>query len=226
MPSPLPTNWTKAFTPPWATQYSEGASLEEAFRWQAISFFVAVLLGSAVLVRWTWNSLRRDLPRLPPLTFGRACSLVVLWGLLFVSILTMISGARELMTPGAWRKQGWTYKLADGEPLDARSVAEREARRSGLEKLRAALWQHAATHEGRFPARDNPAIAMELWGVPGAPGLTFLYVADRRAEEEGRLLAYEPQIEGAERQVLLTNGMFGTMDDISIDQALRSKEGE
>jgi hypothetical protein len=25
----------------------------------------------------------------------------------------MISGARELMTPGAWEKQGVTYRLAD-----------------------------------------------------------------------------------------------------------------
>lgn len=38
--------------------------------------------------------------------------LVVLWGLLFIVVLAMISGARELMTPGAWEKQGATYRLA------------------------------------------------------------------------------------------------------------------
>jgi hypothetical protein len=38
---------------------------------------------------------------------------VTLWGLLFLLILTMISGARELMTPGAWEKHGSTYELKD-----------------------------------------------------------------------------------------------------------------
>ncbi len=37
---------------------------------------------------------------------------MIIWGLLFVLVLTMISGARELMTPGAWEKEGFTYVLA------------------------------------------------------------------------------------------------------------------
>jgi hypothetical protein len=41
---------------------------------------------------------------------------VTLWGLLFLLILTMISGARELMTPGAWEKHGSTYRLKDERP--------------------------------------------------------------------------------------------------------------
>ncbi len=40
--------------------------------------------------------------------------MVVLWGLLFTVVLAMISGARELMTPGAWEKQGATYRLKEG----------------------------------------------------------------------------------------------------------------
>lgn len=39
---------------------------------------------------------------LPPLTYGRALSIIVLWGGLFVIVLAMISGARELMTPAPW----------------------------------------------------------------------------------------------------------------------------
>ena len=39
---------------------------------------------------------------------------VVLWGLLFMLVLTMISGARELLTPGAWEKKGATYQLKAG----------------------------------------------------------------------------------------------------------------
>lgn len=80
-------------------------------RIEAISFFVAVLLGSAGLVQWVWNGLRGSFTRLPRLNYPRAVGLVVLWGLLFTIVLTMISGARELMTPGAWEQRGATYKL-------------------------------------------------------------------------------------------------------------------
>jgi hypothetical protein len=86
-----------------------------------------VLLFCGWAVKGLWNVLRRQFPLLPALSYGRALSLVVVWGLLFVVVLTMISGARELMTPGAWRKQGWTYKLADAAPTSA-SMA-RECRR-------------------------------------------------------------------------------------------------
>lgn len=82
-------------------------------RLETISFFLLVLFLSALGVKWVWNSLRGDFPRLPRLSYGKALGLVGLWGLLFVVVLAMISGARELMTPGAWeRKEGEvTYKL-------------------------------------------------------------------------------------------------------------------
>src|SRR5262245_27441849 len=83
-----------------------------AMRLEAISFFAAVFLLATKVVQWLWNGLRADFPRLPRLSYGRALGLVALWGLLFVVVLTMISGARELMTPGAWEKVGLTYKLA------------------------------------------------------------------------------------------------------------------
>jgi hypothetical protein len=81
-------------------------------RVQAISFFLLVLLLSAKLIQFLWNRLRSDFTKLPRLTYGKAVALVVLWGLLFVIVLTMISGARELMTPGAWDRNGATYKLS------------------------------------------------------------------------------------------------------------------
>jgi hypothetical protein len=82
---------------------------------QAFSFFVVGLFVCAWAVKGLWQVLRKDLAWLPPLSYGRSVSLVLLWGFLFVVVLTMISGARELMTPGAWRKQGWTYRLAEPE---------------------------------------------------------------------------------------------------------------
>ena len=77
------------------------------------SFFLMGFFLSALGVQKLWNILQRDWTALPRLSYGKALSLVLLWGLLFVLILTMISGARELMTPGAWKNDGVTYRLND-----------------------------------------------------------------------------------------------------------------
>lgn len=112
-------------------------------RLQAISFFIFGLLTCAAIVRWLWNYMARDWSALPRLSFGQALAGVILWGLLFFLVLTMISGARELMTPGAWKKQGVTYKLADdGEPAE---LAPSALRRQHLERLRqGALRRHSS----------------------------------------------------------------------------------
>ncbi len=102
------------------------------------------------------------------------------------------------MTPGAWRKDGFTYKLAD-DPVDAR--------RRQLERLRTALLQHAATHQGRFPtSSDIGEIPDDLWAVPDGAGLRFQYVPGRTAGKSPDLLAYEPELDSARRWVLLANG--------------------
>ena len=89
-------------------------------RLDAISFFLAVLVGCALGVKLIWNSFARDFEKLPSLSFGKAFGLVTLWGMLCVVVLTMISGARELMTPGAWQKDGFTYSRTepDGTAVD------------------------------------------------------------------------------------------------------------
>lgn len=83
-------------------------------RLEAISFFLAVLLVSSKLIQLIWNGVRSPVSRVPWLSYPRALGLVVLWGLLFSVVLAMISGARELMTPGAWEQRGATYRLKDG----------------------------------------------------------------------------------------------------------------
>jgi len=82
-------------------------------RIDAISFFLVVFLLLAFLVKLLWNYLAKDFQKLPKMTYPRALAAVALWGLVFLLVLTMISGARELMTPGAWEKHGSTYKLKD-----------------------------------------------------------------------------------------------------------------
>ncbi len=95
-------------------------------RFQAISFFIVGILVSTVLIQFFWNSLAKDFIRIPRLNFFRAFVIVVMWGTLFVIILTMISGARELMTPGAWKKNGITYSLdkADSGKTDVEKPSD------------------------------------------------------------------------------------------------------
>jgi hypothetical protein len=214
MPALLPTHWTKDSSP--AAGVPAG-SLAAPYL-QAISFFLAVLLLSAWAVKGLWQVVRKDHSWLPALSYGRSLSLVVLWGLLFVIVLTMISGARELMTPGAWEKQGWTYKLADTAP--SQPPDSRAERREALETLRLALWQYAATHEGRFPTYNDSAFDQTLWEIPHWPGLRFLRTGEAKADDAGKLLVYEPELEGDERQMLLTNGVIGTMRSAEIRRAL------
>ena len=91
-------------------------------RLDAISFFALCLFGVAWVIQAVWNSLAKDFPRLPRISYARSLGLMGLWGLLFLLVLTMISGARELMTPGAWKKNGLTYQLVEPDHPPARPV--------------------------------------------------------------------------------------------------------
>ena len=140
-------------------------------RLSTISFFAVLFLLCSLAVRWIWNSLRKDFPRLPYLSFRRAVSLIALWGLLFLLVLTMISGARELLTPGAWKKDGLTYKLKDElEPAQAeasRRLPER-ARRLTVFEPRFGLTPGATTVVFR-PTIRNRKSPTTLGACPTRP---------------------------------------------------------
>jgi hypothetical protein len=178
-----------------------------AQRFQALSFFLLVIFGSAWVVQLLWNYLRRDLASMPRLTYGRAVAGVLLWGLLFVVVLTMIAAARELMTPGAWEKQGFTYKLP---PPTAAEPDLASRRKQHLERLRTALWHFAATHQGRFPTvSETNQIPDELWFVPEGGGLRYRYFDGLSADRPATLLVCEPELDPSNRLALRTNGDIG-----------------
>jgi len=207
MPAPLPANPERVMR----------LGDSPIARLQAISFFLLVFLLSALAFRAIWNYLRRDFPTVPRLSYGRAVAGVFLVGLLFVIVLTMISGARELMTPGAWRKQGATYKLAENPGPSDPVQSELAARRQHLERLRTALWQFAATHGGRFPTpAETNVLPSELWQVPSAGGLRYLYVAGRSAGFGPEVLAYEPELDPDVRLVLRMNGDIAEMHSTGV----------
>lgn len=183
-------------------------------RLQTISFFLMALLLSTWILQLLWNYLRRDFSSLPRLGYGKALSAVILWGLLFVLVLTMISGARELMTPGAWEKQGLTYRLSSSQsdPSPLRMESEQE-RRESLDRLRSALWEHARNHEGRFPFRMSAAgIAEDLWLAPAPSHPRYLYVGGLITDRGAFPLVYEPAAFGDRRFVLFTDGTIQEMD--------------
>jgi hypothetical protein len=191
-------------------------------RVQTISFFLVCFLVCSWVVRALWNSARWDFPGLPELSYSRATGLVTLWGLLFVLVLTMISGARELMTPGAWKKQGLTYKLAEESPAAPSPAVPREAeRRQALDRLRVALWTYARHHEGRLPpGRTPPEIPADLWQVPDPSGMKYLYTPGLIADRGAEVLAYEPGLFGKDRYVLMTNGALVRMTEEELRRGL------
>jgi hypothetical protein len=202
-----------------SVQLSDVANL----RLETISFFLMLFLASAGLIQLLWNQLQRDWTFLPRLRYTAALGLVTLWGLLFVLVLTMISGARELMTPGAWERNGATYRLADQKKPsvadEERAAQQRLDRRAHLERLRDALWNYAFRHEGKFPssAESDPAIPALLWRVPDLSAALYVYVGGARSEHRVPV-AYEPGIFGQQRYVLYANGDMVLAD---IDQILR-----
>ena len=169
-------------------------------RFQSLSFFLLLFLLSTLLVYFVWNALARDFPRLPRLTYRRALGLVGLWGFLFVLVLTMISGARELLTPGAWEPAGRTYKLAD--------ASIRSARMTKAQALKAALWEYAHAHAGAFPASDlDSGVSPAAWETGDPSRVRFIYIPrDPVQSDPLRILAHEPPALADDIWVIYTDG--------------------
>jgi hypothetical protein len=180
-----------------------------SMRLQSISFFLVVFLLSALVIRWIWNAFTKEFSWLPRLSYWKSLGLVGLWGLLFLLVLTMISGARELMTPGAWKKDGLTYTLGEEkkpqEPTAPAPLTEEERRRKLL-LLFTSLKEYAAAHEGHFPSANETTIPNHLWRTPHACGMRYIYLPNRTISDGGRVLACEPELFGDGRLVLFTNG--------------------
>jgi hypothetical protein len=168
-------------------------------RLQDISFFALVLVICAFVVKWLWNLLARDFPKLPKLSVGRAFALTTLVSLLLLLVLAMISGARELLTPGAWRRQGHGYRIT--------ADVNESSRRQGVEALRVALFQYAERHAGAFPLHDFvPEIPEKMWQSPDGLGTHYIYLGGQRSDAGKALIAYEPSNFGDDRFCLRADG--------------------
>ncbi|SIO66716.1 hypothetical protein SAMN05444166_8193 [Singulisphaera sp. GP187] len=198
-------------------------------RLEVISFFLVGLLACTGVIRWVWNGLRNDFPVLPRLSYARALGIIVLWGLLFVLVLTMISGARELMTPGAWEKQGLTHRLVPPSPPAPPIEAEIAVRDEAIRRLGDQLAEYATVHRGVFPTPEQAVEVEEpLWRVPVPPGGRYLYVGGQMPDEEmwmsPTILAYEPDSVGADRLVLMTDRSVRWLPASEIERLLPSRK--
>ncbi|MDQ3333399.1 MAG: hypothetical protein M3552_22600, partial [Planctomycetota bacterium] len=191
-------------------------------RLQAISFFTVVLLFAALFVKLLWNGVQNDFPQLPRMRFLTALKAVVLWGLACVVVLTMIAGARELMTPGAWVKKGATYKLsADERSGEKPSAIDRRLSRLG--EIRSRLMNYHWDHDYKFPDSLDAIFADERdIEVPGYPGLRYVYVA---GSNESGIVVYEPEVDPEHRFALTEAGNILNMTTEELEAALASKKG-
>ncbi len=195
-------------------------------RIDAISFFVLTFILCAFVVRWSWNSLRDVFPSLPVIRFKHALCLMLLSGLLLYVILTMISGARELMTPGAWEKSGITYRLRSEEDAHAPRSTDAEApSHRALRRLYANLIAYAGEHNGAFPASpETSGFESSVWSGINRDGHRFSYVGwlGTDAQPE-RILAYEPVSSGATRHVLQVDGEIVRMSAGALKARLKGE---
>jgi hypothetical protein len=197
---------------------------EGTIRYEAISFFLLMLLLSAIAVRFLWNQLGKDFGSIPRLSLGKALGVVTAWGLLVLVVLTMIAVAREMMTPGSWRKQGLLYALDDAKAVKpvANVAAQLNAgRRKGLEDLKAALWEYAAEHNRKLPPADDPKVAGKLWEVPGSFGARYGYISGLSLSQDPRIVVFEPAVHGEQRFVLRLDGRIELLSSDAIRKELQ-----
>lgn len=172
-----------------------------AARIDALSFFLVTYLLISWAVKGIWNQLAKSFASLPVLKYRQALGVVFVTGLLFYVVLTMISGARELLTPGAWEKQGSGYRLRDGEVVGL----SKEQRREAMGKLKSAIWDYAKASGGKAPSGPfGGEVAAELWNY--GDGGFYALVPGVKPGGGREVMVYEPSMAGGRRFVLLSDG--------------------
>jgi len=185
-------------------------------RLQSLGFFIAVFFALAALFQRLWNWLRGDFASLPRLSYRRAMGMVFLWGMALELVLTMISGARELLTPGAWEKVGVTYQVKPSRPGATPVDLSPEARQARISRLAAALSAQPALPKS---ARAS-GLPEDLWVAPG--GAHYVYLGDLSGAMG--VIACEPPGQGDERLVILPD--FTVISLPKDELSRRLSEGE
>ncbi len=186
-------------------------------RLDALSFFLALYFLIALLVKLAWNQLATAFSGMPRLNYRRALGLVFVTGLLFYVVLTMISGARELLTPGAWEKQGMGYRARENAV-----ELTKDERRKTLRKLQDAVWSYAREHDGNAP--PSPLVSEmnpDAWLYPD--GGLYCLMPGVKPGGGREILIYEPSAAGSRRFVLLADGSIEDRVEGTLKQEIREQ---
>ncbi|WP_372371414.1 hypothetical protein [Candidatus Uabimicrobium sp. HlEnr_7] len=188
-----------------------------SLRVEALSFFLFIFLVATWIFKSLWNKVLIEIVNLPKVTYKRALGIMILWAMVFNLILTMISGARELMTPGAWVSQGATYRLKS-------SISDITQRKVHIEALSTALVEYAKKHENTFPLNNySNAISQDLWKMPGNKE-RYHYITGVLLDQEKKwILLYEPATVGSRRYVMFSDGSIKRLLIREIEQILRQE---
>ncbi len=188
-------------------------------RLDAISLFLVAFVISAFILLKAWNRLARDFHWMPRLSYTGALAALVVSGLFVFAAMSLIAGARELMTPGAWVRTGSTHRIAYPE-RDPRPWLE-SGRRLALEQLRDQLWAYAATHDGNLPgARNDGSIPDSTWVGVHPAGEALAYMPGRRPGSGTLIVAYEPDAYGPIRFALLEDGTLVKLSPAELKERL------
>ena len=177
-----------------------------------LSTVVVAMLLATIVLNLSWNALAKS-TTLPALSFGKTAILTVLLGMLFFLVLVMISGSRELLTPGAWQPSGLVSHLTDTPadkpydplkiktppqdlvsstmlvPKDESPESLRAVRKESLVRLRAALWNYADDHGGDFPESVAASgFPEDFWTIPVSGGRRYDY------DPKGEILVRSPDL--------------------------------
>ena len=186
-------------------------------RLDALSFFLALYFLIALLVKLAWNQLATAFSTMPRLNYRRALGLVFVTGLLFYVVLTMISGARELLTPGAWEKQGMGYR-----PRENTVELTKDERRKTLRKLQDAVWAYARGHAGNAP--PSPLVSeMDPDAWLYTDGGLYCLMPGVKPGVGRKILIYEPSAAGSRRFVLLADGSIEDRAEGTLKQEIREQ---
>ncbi len=189
-------------------------------RLDALSLFLFTYLVISWLIKIIWNQLAKSFTSLPRLKYLQALGVVFITGLMFYVVLTMISGARELLTPGVWEKQGTGYRLRQGEILPL----SKDERLYALQKLQQAIWKYAEAHGGNAP--NGPlveGIDRELWHFHG--GGIYCMMPGVKPGVGRDVLIYEPSAAGGRRFIILADGSIEDRSEGTLKAELSQQIG-
>ena len=109
----------------------------------------------------------------------------------------MISGSRELLTPGTWKKEGVSYKLETGEITS-------ESRLQNITNLKNALSEYSKNHNNQFPSNLVTHIPDEITCPTPSKGF-YIYFPPTENSKPSDILAIEPLTYQGEVHAILNN---------------------